>query len=193
MTNIKHGETMSTNGIRNFDLRQIALVAENLDAVVSDLTEVLDLVVCFADPGVEKFGLKNALMAFGGTFLEVVAPKQSDTSAGRLLEKRKGDGGYMVIVQTDDLAAQKKRLASKEARIIWESDLEQAKAVHLHPKDIGGAILSFDQMTPPESWHWGGPDWQKKQGSGLLKRISGAVLQSAHLKQWLGAGGRFSD
>ena len=52
ITHIKQGETMSTNVVRNFDLRQIALVAKNLEAVVSDLTEVLDLVVCFADPGV---------------------------------------------------------------------------------------------------------------------------------------------
>ena len=85
----------------------------------------------------------------------------------------------MVIVQTNDLTSQKERIASKEARIVWESDLEQAKAMHLHPRDIGGAILSFDQIIPPESWHWGGPDWQGKQGSGLVKRISGAVLQSA--------------
>jgi len=177
--NLEYGGKMPINAIRKFDLRQIALVAENLNEAVSDLTEVLDLVVCFNDPLVAQFGLKNALMAFGGTFLEVVVPKQEDTSAGRLLEKRRGDGGYMVIVQTDDLAFQKEWLTSKGARIVLDLDFEQAKSVHLHPKDIGGAILSFDQMIPPESWHWGGPDWHEKQGSGLVKNISGVVLQSA--------------
>ena len=53
-------------------LRQIALVARALEPVEQQLTAGLATDVCFRDPGVGKYGLRNALWALGGTFLEVV-------------------------------------------------------------------------------------------------------------------------
>ena len=46
-------------------LRQVALVARDLDAAVGELCERLGLSVCFRDPGVGAFGLHNALMTIG--------------------------------------------------------------------------------------------------------------------------------
>ena len=53
--------------------------------------------------GVEKYGLVNALMPIGNSFLEVVAPTREGTAAGRCLERRDGEGGYMVILECDDI------------------------------------------------------------------------------------------
>ena len=41
-------------------LRQIALVASELEPIVEDLGSVFGLEVCFRDPGVATFGLENA-------------------------------------------------------------------------------------------------------------------------------------
>ena len=69
-------------------LRQIALVASNLDTTVFDLQKTLGLGEPFADKDVATFGLKNAVFPIGETYLEVVSPKQDNTTAGRLLERR---------------------------------------------------------------------------------------------------------
>ena len=159
-------------------LRQIALVAEKLDPVVADLCAVLDVGVCFRDPGVAEFGLVNALMPIGDTFLEVVSPKQEGTTAGRLLARRGGDGGYMVILQTDDLPAARRRAEGQGVRIVWEIALPDVETVHLHPRDLGGAIVSLDQPKPPESWRWGGPDWQRHVRRETVSRIVGATLEA---------------
>ena len=45
-------------------------------------------------------------MNIGDQLLEVVAPKLPEKTAGRFVERR-GDGGYMVLPQTDDLMWQK--------------------------------------------------------------------------------------
>ena len=81
-------------------IRQIALVARELEPTVSAICDVLDLEVGFRDPGVKLFGLSNAVIPVGDTFLEVVSPTKKDTTAGRLLDRRGGDGGYMVILQS---------------------------------------------------------------------------------------------
>jgi hypothetical protein len=159
-------------------LRQIALVARELEPVVEDLCALLDVEVCFHDPGVAQFGLRNALMAIGDTFLEVVCPARDDATAARYLERRGGDGGYMVILQSDDLAADRARLASLGVRVVWKIELPDIETVHLHPKDLGGAILSLDQPKPPDAWRWGGPAWRDHVRTERVRRIAGATLQS---------------
>ena len=44
--------------------------------------------------GSAEFGLENTLMPVGRNFLEVVAPIQEGTAAGRYLDRRGGNGGY---------------------------------------------------------------------------------------------------
>jgi hypothetical protein len=144
-------------------IRQLALVAKNLDPVVEDLCAVLGVDVAFRDEGIISFGLQNALLALGDTFLEVVSPVKLGTTAGRLLEKRGGDGGYMVIAQVDgqdlEFEVERKRLAAAEVRIVWQAKLDDVATLHLHPRDVGAAILSLDAAIPSESWHWAGPAW----------------------------------
>src|SRR6185437_8780205 len=60
-------------------LRQIALVARQLAPVVD--RDVFGLEVAYRDPGVEAFGLENAVLPVGNQFLEVVAPIREGTAA----------------------------------------------------------------------------------------------------------------
>jgi hypothetical protein len=160
-------------------LRQIALVARELELAVAALCTSLEVEVGFRDPGVAEFGLHNALMPIGDTFLEVVSPTREGTSAGRLLERRAGDGGYMVILQTEDLDDDRKRLGELGVRIVWQITLEDISTVHLHPKDVGGALLSIDAPTPPSSWRCGGPDWETQVRSETSVCLTGAEIQTS--------------
>jgi len=168
-------------------IRQLALVARDLELVVDDLCAVLGVDVAFRDKGVASFGLQNALLALGDTFLEIVSPIRKGTTAGRLLDRRGGDGGYMVLLQVDgqdlNLEAERKRLAAQDVRIVWEAKLEDIATLHLHPRDVGAAILSLDVAVPPESWRWAGPAWTGSADAaeaGSRIAIAGAVLQSAN-------------
>jgi len=157
-------------------VRQVALVARELTPAVSDLCAVLGLEVAFRDPGVAAFGLHNALMPIGQAFLEVVSPVRDGTTAGRFLDRRGGDGGYMVILQTDDLDADRGRLAALGVRVVWQTTLDDIATVHLHPRDIGGAIVSLDQPRPPASWRWAGPEWKTKVRTAVVSGLTGVTL-----------------
>ena len=92
-------------------LRQIALVAHKLAPVAQDMHDIFGLEVGFRDPGVKAFGLENAIFPVGNQFIEVVSPIRENTAGGRYLDRRGGDGGYMVICQCDEHRPRKERVA----------------------------------------------------------------------------------
>ena len=158
-------------------LRQIALVARELEPLVSDLRTLLGLGAPYHDPGVGVFGLENAVLPVGDTFLEVVSPAEESTTAGRFLQRRGGDGGYMVIFQTSNLENARRRVEELGVAVVWEVALEGAATIHLHPRDLGGgAIVSIDAMDPPESWRWAGPHWRHEVRSDTSIEIAGVGL-----------------
>src|SRR5580704_18091741 len=140
-------------------LRQVALVARDCGQVAGELRQAFGWPPPFHDPGVGRFGLTNAVFAARDTFVEVVAPAQPDTTAGRYLKRRGGDGGYMAIFQVRDLAAARRRVAGLGVRVVWAADLPDIAATHLHPGDVPGAIVSLDWAAPERSWRWAGPSW----------------------------------
>jgi hypothetical protein len=156
-------------------LRQVALVARELDPVVEELCEQLSVGVCFRDPGVARFGLHNALMTIGDQFLEVVAPTQDGTTAGRLLDRRGGDGGYMAIFEVDDLDDRLGTLEKAGVRTVWTIDRTDIRARHLHPRDVGGAIVSIDQPVPNGAWPWGG-QWVAHADTDVVTGIAGITI-----------------
>ena len=158
-------------------LRQVALVAASLEPLRQQFFTLLGLTDDFADKGVAEFGLENSVMAIGDTYLEIVAPTQPGTTAERLLDRRGGDSGYMVICQVDDIQPFRAHTEQLKVRKVWDADLPDAKAFHMHPRDIGGAIVSLDEMSPPESWRWAGPGWENRKAS-HVRQILGVSVQA---------------
>ena len=146
-------------------IRQVAVVAEDLVEADSALKALLGVTHAYTDPGVGEFGLHNTVLATGRSFVEVVSPSPAQdssipTAAGRMLERRGGDCGYMVLFQVENLAPVRARVEAAGIRIIWETERTEVSAFHVHPKDVGGAIVSFDEMRPADDWVWAGPEWQ---------------------------------
>ena len=168
-------------------LRQVALVARELDPTVDEWCSAFDLSVDHRDPGVAEFGLHNALMVVGDQFLEVVSPTTDGTTAGRLLDKRDGDGGYMAIYEVDDLDRRLEHLADHDVRIVWSGDFPTIRGRHLHPADVGGAIVSVDEPVPAGSWAWAGTDWRAHRStvvSGIAGITVGATDPEAMAARW---------
>lgn len=152
-------------------LRQLVIAARSLKTA-DQLAEVLGLGEPFIDPAVEEFDLVNRVFPIGDQFLEVVVPLSDKAPAARFIE-RGGEGGYMAIFQTEDLAGARARVDGLGVRRVWNMDLEDIAASHLHPADVGGAIVSLDEARPPASWRWAGAGWERRARPGILR---GAVL-----------------
>jgi hypothetical protein len=159
-------------------LRQIALAATDLEGTVAALCDVLGIGGPFRDPGVAVFGLDNAVLPIGETFLEVVSPVRDDATAKRWIAKRGGDAGYMAIFQCDDLASfarEVERAKRARAVVVWEGEHEGARTAHFHPRHLG-AIVSLDGMPSWDEWVWAGPGWRERAQRGTSTAITGAEL-----------------
>ncbi|HEY0818014.1 MAG TPA: VOC family protein [Rhizobacter sp.] len=155
-------------------LRQICLVAPELESAVEQVRRIFGIEVCHRDEAVAKYGLVNALFVFGHQFLEIVAPTREGTAAGRFLERGGGRGGYMAIFDTHDPERRRSLVESLNVRIAHVMNAPGFHGIQLHPRDARATMLEFDRSDGNERLdgaYWpAGPHWLQYQ---RLDRVAG--------------------
>jgi hypothetical protein len=176
-------------------LRQVALVARDLEPVRKAFEDVFGLKVAYRDPGVAVYGLVNVVMPVGGEFLEIVQPVKDDASAGRYLARKGGDAGYMLIFQAPDAVRHRARFAEKGIRNIAELNTKGYTFTHFHPADVDGVLTSIDTEGDGTNWKetygsWtpAGRNWQEARASKEIVGLRGAIVQvpdpAATARRW---------
>ena len=167
-------------------LRQIALVARELEPVIDDFETILGLHRCYVDPGVGVFGLENTLLPVGRNFLEVVAPVREGTAGGRYLDRRGGDGGYMVITQATPRAEQqavRARALANGVRVAHHCDRPGWNIGQLQQAAMIASFLDFDwDFHYLLQGHWmpaGGTGWEDKVDQATTVDFTGVELQGS--------------
>jgi hypothetical protein len=163
-------------------LRQICLVAPQLEPVISDIAGIMGLSVCYRDGNVAKYGLENALLPVDTILLEVVAPFQPGTAAGRFLDKTGGRGGYMAIFCCEDPDARGRHaneMGVRTANVITHAPYH---GVQLHPRDCRAAFIEFNHTDGSDDilgpYPPAGPDWQKSIRKDVTQALTGVEMQS---------------
>lgn len=179
-------------------LRQVCLVAPRLEPVVADLQAIFGLAVCHRDPGLIAYGLENALLPVGNDFIEVVAPVQAHTAAGRFLQKSRGHGGYMAIFQAHNPRERQAAAAAMGVRTAHQIDRPDYLNAQLHPRDcraafiefghsqgggvgggVGGGLGGGEPVEPRNATWWpAGPDWPAFVRTDTTQRLVGITLES---------------
>lgn len=161
-------------------LRQICLASPSL-APVQDLRSIFGVEVCHRSERVARHGLENALLPFGNTFLEVVAPIRAGTAVGRFLERSAGSG-YIVVLNDDGMDATRRRAEGLNVRIINEPAYGEHRGVQFHPRDVGGAILEVNWTVGADDiegpYGCAGPRWREFVRREVVSDLEGAELSS---------------
>jgi|TARA_Y100000310_G_scaffold345775_1_gene469688 hypothetical protein len=165
-------------------LRQICLIAHELDSTIDNLSQILGINKCYVDPGVAVYGLENTLLPVGRNFLELVVPVKEGTAGGRYLERRSGDGGHMVICQADNKENQqavRQRALDNGVRIASESERENWNICQIHPGDMIASFLEIDWDVHNDfNGNWepvGGTGWEDKVDQSVTQDYRGVELQ----------------
>lgn len=162
-------------------LRQICLVAPQLEPAISDIAAIMGLEVCYRDGNVGKYGLVNALLPVDTILLEVVAPFRDGTAAGRFIEKTGGRGGYMAIFCCDDPdahAARANAMGVRTANVITHAPY---RGIQLHPRDCRAAFIEFNHTEGSDDglgpYPPAGPDWQQHIRKDVTLALTGVEMQ----------------
>jgi len=166
-----------------FRLRQICLVASDLARAIGDMEAVFGVKLAYQDPNVRRYGLANALFPFGLAFVEVVAPVEADTAAGRFLERSGGIGGYMAIFNCNDPKRRGRHANALGVRTAHTINHDGFFAVQLHPRDCRAAMIEFDRSDGEEdlrgSYHpAGGTGWTSAVRTDVTKSLIEIVVES---------------
>ena len=163
-------------------LRQICLVAPQIEPVSSDIAGIMGLNVCYRDGNVAKYGLENALLPVDTILLEVVAPFQPGTAAGRFLDKNGGRGGYMAIFCCDDPDERGKHANAMGVRTTNVITHTPYHGVQLHPRDCRAAFIEFNHTAGSDDvlgpYPPAGPNWQKSIRKDVTQALTGVEMQS---------------
>lgn len=163
-------------------LRQICLVAPAIEPVVGDIAAIMGLNICYRDGNVAKYGLENALLPVDTILLEVVAPFQPGTAAGRFIEKTDGRGGYMAIFCCDDPDERGAHAAGMGVRTANVIDHAPYHGVQLHPRDCRAAFIEFNHTAGSDNilgpYPPAGPDWQKSIRKDVTQALVEVVMAS---------------
>lgn len=141
-------------------LRQVALIAHKIAPVIDQLQQVFGLKEGHHDPGVDVFGLTNAVFPLGGEFLEVLEPFRPDASGARYLARRGGDAGYMIILQDAESYEHRARLEAAGVRVVARNqEGRRYHFTHFHPADTAGVLLSIESVEGDADWRAPKSDW----------------------------------
>jgi len=163
-------------------LRQICLVAPRLEPLVGDIAGIMGLKVCYRDSHVARYGLENALLPVDTILLEVVAPFQSGTAAGRFLDRTGGRGGYMAIFCCDDPDRRGRHAETIGVRIANVIGHSPYHGVQLHPRDCRAAFIEFNHTDGSDDilgpYPPAGPDWQQSIRKDVTQALTAVEMES---------------
>lgn len=97
---------------------------------------------------VEEQGVEEAMIAIGGSHIQVLQPLGPDTPVGRFIE-RNGEGMHHIAFAVADIDAALAHLKEQGARLIDEKPRIGGgghKIAFVHPKEVAGTLIELVEV-----------------------------------------------
>jgi hypothetical protein len=146
----------------SISLRQIALAASTPTAALRQLEESLGI----ATVGASAETPGRVILPLGRTYLEILGAGY-DPAVDRFVASR-GPGGYLVILQTDDLTGIKSRAEKTRIRTVRAGEMLGMACAYFHPRDMGGVYLCCAQPLEATEWPWASDVAESDPSSGEI-------------------------
>ena len=164
-------------------MRQVAFLVKDLEDAKSLYRQYLGLETCHSED-LSRYGLLKAVLPAGnGTFIELLQPTTSDSSAARYLERR-GEAPYMLIFETREYNRLIPHLRSMGVRLSEEPTEHEYRHAFIHPSSANGALLEIIEVTGGNNpWPPAGPEWQTLERQPMTKQIRQMAVLVRNLDQ----------
>jgi methylmalonyl-CoA/ethylmalonyl-CoA epimerase len=126
------------------NLDHVAIAVYDLDAAITSHGERYGVEPMFREV-IEDQGVEEAMLAVGGSFVQLIAPLTDDSLLGRFLEKN-GEGLHHIAYSVVDIELALAHLEAEGARLIDEKPRigsRGSRIAFVHPKGGNGTLIEL--------------------------------------------------
>lgn len=130
-----------------YNIHHVAIAVDDLDASLQQFEQLYNVVPLtretIADQGVEE-----AMIAIGGSHIQILQPLGADTPVGKFLE-RNGEGMHHIAFAVTDIDSALAHLAAEGARLIDETPRIGGgghRIAFVHPKETAGTLIELVEV-----------------------------------------------
>lgn len=132
-----------------YNIHHVAVAVRDLDATL-DGYRTLFGVEPLTREVVEDQGVEEAMLAIGGSHIQLLTPLAPDTAVGRFLDRR-GEGMHHIALAVVDIDAALDHLRSTGARLV-DAEARIGGGGHriafVHPENLAGTLIELVEVTP---------------------------------------------
>ena len=129
------------------NLDHVAIAVRDLDQALDEYRRRYGIEPLYREV-VEDQGVEEAMLAVGGSFVQLLEPLDADTPVGRFLERR-GEGMHHVAFAVVDIEAALAHLKAEGARLVDETPRTGGRGTRIafvHPKDGNQTLVELVEL-----------------------------------------------
>lgn len=129
---------------RPYNLDHVAIAVNDLDVTLATYHRLYGAEPLYREV-VEDQGVEEAMLPFGGSFVQLLEPLTPDSPVGRFLAKR-GEGLHHVAYAVRDIEEAIAHLQAEGARLVDEEPRiggGSARIVFVHPETTAGTLIEL--------------------------------------------------
>jgi methylmalonyl-CoA epimerase len=130
-----------------YNIHHIAIAVENIDDAIAGYESLYNLTPISREV-VEDQGVSEAMIAVGGSHIQLLEPLDSKSPVGRFLSQN-GEGLHHIAFAVNDIEAALTHLKSTGARLIDETPRIGGgghRIAFVHPKELTGTLIELVEI-----------------------------------------------
>lgn len=127
-----------------YNLDHVAIAVEDLDKAIDEYRRLYGAEPLYREV-VEEQGVEEAMVAVGGSFIQLLRPLASETPVGKFIASR-GEGMHHIALAVSDIDAALDHLKNEGARLVDEVPRiggRGARIAFVHPKAFAGTLVEL--------------------------------------------------
>lgn len=133
--------------MKPYNLDHVAIAVADLDEAVERHTAMFGAVPLWREVVAEQ-GVEEAMIAIGGSFIQLITPTSADTPVARFLD-RYGEGLHHIAYAVTHIEQAMAELAAAGGRLVDETPRpggRGAKIAFVHPAAFAGTLIELVEL-----------------------------------------------
>jgi methylmalonyl-CoA/ethylmalonyl-CoA epimerase len=130
-----------------YNIHHVAIAVEDLDDAIAGYESLYNITAVSRET-VEDQGVSEAMIAIGGSYIQLLEPLTAESPVGRFLNQN-GEGMHHIAFAVNNIENALAHLKSTGAKLIDEEPRIGGgghKIAFVHPKELGGTLVELVEV-----------------------------------------------